>query len=177
LSAFRWTHQRHATEAEAAALVSEDRRAQKPARRDRQRLQGRDRPAGADGRDAPSAAALTGVTLYEPAEMVMAARAGTPMAEIERILAERGHMLPFEPPDHRTLLGSAGEPRSAPSRPRTCRAAARVNAGRRASSLIGAPRQRARRGGEVRRAGDEERHRLDLVKLVAAPGHPRFLTE
>jgi glycolate oxidase FAD binding subunit len=51
---------------------------------------------------------LTGITLYEPAEMVVAARAGTPLAQVQALLAERGQMLPFEPMDHRILMGSAG---------------------------------------------------------------------
>src|SRR3954468_14317434 len=57
-----------------------------------------------------SAAALTGVTLYEPAEMVICARAGTPLAEVVRTLADKGQELPFEPMDHRPLLASTGEP-------------------------------------------------------------------
>src|SRR5215218_10490167 len=57
-----------------------------------------------------SSAALTGVTLYEPAELVIAARAGTPLSEVVRTLAEKGQQLPFEPMDYRPLLGSTGEP-------------------------------------------------------------------
>jgi glycolate oxidase FAD binding subunit len=53
---------------------------------------------------------LTGITLYEPGEMVMSARAGTPVSEIESTLAEKGQMLPFEPMDHRAIYGSAGDP-------------------------------------------------------------------
>src|SRR5687768_2183308 len=57
-----------------------------------------------------SSAALTGITLYEPAELVIAARAGTPLSEVVRTLAERGQDLPFEPIDYRPLLSSEGEP-------------------------------------------------------------------
>lgn len=39
-----------------------------------------------------------GIIEYEPTELVLHARAGTPLAEIERTLAERGQMLAFEPP-------------------------------------------------------------------------------
>ncbi|RWM18378.1 MAG: glycolate oxidase subunit GlcE [Mesorhizobium sp.] len=51
---------------------------------------------------------LTGVTLYEPAELVLSARAGTPLAEIERLLAENGQQFAFEPIDYGPLVG--GDP-------------------------------------------------------------------
>src|SRR3954451_21164361 len=57
-----------------------------------------------------STARLTGVTLYEPAEMVLSARAGTPLADVEGLLAGRGQRLVFEPPDLRAFYGSAGMP-------------------------------------------------------------------
>src|SRR3954470_5725955 len=57
-----------------------------------------------------SAAALTGVTLYEPAEMVGAPRAGPPRAGAVRRVEHRGRDLPVEPMDHRPLLASTGEP-------------------------------------------------------------------
>ena len=41
---------------------------------------------------------LSGVTLYEPEELVLSAKAGTPMAEIEALLAKNKQMLAFEPP-------------------------------------------------------------------------------
>ncbi|MDI1269060.1 MAG: glycolate oxidase subunit GlcE [Polaromonas sp.] len=41
---------------------------------------------------------LAGITSYEPTELVVTARAGTPLAELEAVLAERGQCLPFEPP-------------------------------------------------------------------------------
>ena len=42
--------------------------------------------------------AYAGVIDYEPTELVISARCGTPLAEIEAVLAERGQMLAFEPP-------------------------------------------------------------------------------
>lgn len=50
---------------------------------------------------------LTGLTLYEPEELVLSARAGTPLAEIEKLLAEHRQELAFEPMDYGPLLGGA----------------------------------------------------------------------
>jgi glycolate dehydrogenase FAD-binding subunit len=52
---------------------------------------------------APSGAPLdvtpyAGVVTYEPTELVITARAGTPLAEVEALLAAQGQMLAFEPP-------------------------------------------------------------------------------
>jgi len=48
---------------------------------------------------------LSGVTLYEPAELVLSARAGTPIAEIEALLNNNKQELAFEPMDYGPLLG------------------------------------------------------------------------
>lgn len=42
--------------------------------------------------------ALRGIVSYEPSELVVTVRAGTPLAELEATLAEQGQCLPFEPP-------------------------------------------------------------------------------
>ena len=51
-----------------------------------------------------SLSSLSGITMYEPDELVMSARAGTPMSEIEATLAENNQMLAFEPPNLTALL-------------------------------------------------------------------------
>jgi glycolate dehydrogenase FAD-binding subunit len=49
--------------------------------------------------------ALRGVTLYEPEELVLSAKAGTPLHEIEALVAEKRQELAFEPMDYGPLLG------------------------------------------------------------------------
>ncbi|MGE0343932.1 MAG: FAD-binding protein [Porticoccaceae bacterium] len=71
------------------------------------RVLGRDSKAGL-GRPVPAAhelslAGFSGVSGYEPSELILTAGAGTPLAEIEALLAEHGQMLAFEPPDHARL--------------------------------------------------------------------------
>ena len=53
---------------------------------------------------------LSGISLYEPAALTLVAGAGTPLAEIEAVLAQEGQRLAFEPVDHRGLFGITGEP-------------------------------------------------------------------
>src|SRR5499425_1877214 len=48
---------------------------------------------------------LNGVTLYEPEELVLSAKAGTPLAEIEALVAAKGQQLAFEPMDCAGVLG------------------------------------------------------------------------
>jgi glycolate oxidase FAD binding subunit len=42
--------------------------------------------------------AQSGIVDYAPSELVVTARAGTPLVELERVLAERDQCLPFDPP-------------------------------------------------------------------------------
>jgi len=49
--------------------------------------------------------ALSGIILYEPEELVLSAKAGTPLAEIEALVAGKGQHLAFEPMDCGQLTG------------------------------------------------------------------------
>jgi len=49
-----------------------------------------------------------GIVAYEPAELVLTARPGEPLASIKAMLAKNRQMLAFEPPDWRALLGAEG---------------------------------------------------------------------
>jgi glycolate oxidase FAD binding subunit len=63
--------------------------------------------------------AYAGIVDYEPTELVITARCGTPLAEIEAALAERKQMLAFEPPhfgDGATLGGAIAAGLSGPRR-------------------------------------------------------------
>ncbi|MFT5181543.1 MAG: glycolate oxidase FAD binding subunit [Alphaproteobacteria bacterium] len=51
---------------------------------------------------------LSGITLYEPEELVLSAGAGTLLAEIEAAVAERGQQLAFEPMHMARLYGNDG---------------------------------------------------------------------
>jgi glycolate oxidase FAD binding subunit len=59
-----------------------------------------------------------GIVDYEPAELVLTARCGTPLAEIENALDEKGQCLPFEPPHFgaATFGGCLGAGLSGPRR-------------------------------------------------------------
>ena len=49
---------------------------------------------------------LAGVTLYEPEELVLSSRAGTPLSAIEELLARHGQQLAFEPMAYGPLPGA-----------------------------------------------------------------------
>ena len=59
-----------------------------------------------------STASMTGITLYSPSELIISARAGTPIEEIEAALAEKGQQLTAEPPDLYRIFGSNGKPQT-----------------------------------------------------------------
>ena len=74
----------------------------------------------ADEGEVLSTRALAGVVDYQAKELVLTARAGTPLAEIEALLAEQNQMLAFEPPHFggpATLGGCIAAGLSGPRRP------------------------------------------------------------
>ena len=108
---------------------------------------------------------LSGIRDYEPSELVLTAGAATPLAEIDRVLAEAGQMLAFEPPDWGRAPGGA-RGRARPANPGR-RSRLQLSGPRRIRGGSGArpfPRfsrgQRPRRGLQGRRQGSQERHRL-----------------
>lgn len=52
---------------------------------------------------------LSGIVEYEPAELVLTARAATPISEIEALLGQSNQQLAFEPPDLGPLYGAQAE--------------------------------------------------------------------
>lgn len=118
--------------------------------------------------EALSVAGIAGVEIYEPGALTLVVRAGTPVAEIEALLAAEGQRLAFEPMDHRGLLGTEGTPTiggvvaAGVSGPR------RVQAGAARDFLLGV-RFVDGRGAVIKNGGRVMKNvtGYDLVKLMA----------
>lgn len=126
-----------------------------------------------------SSRGLSGIVDYDPAEMVMTVRAGTPVAEVEAALSANRQMMSFEPMDHRGILGTKGEPTIGGVFAANVSGPRRFISGAARDSLLGIRFVNGR--GEVLRAGGRVMKNvtgLDLTRLLAGShGTLGFLTE
>jgi len=80
---------------------------------------------------------LSGVTLYEPEALTLVAKAGTPLVEIEALLAKNGQSLPFEPNNLAALHASKAMPTIGGVVATNASGPRRISAGACRDSLIG----------------------------------------
>ncbi|MHC2582013.1 FAD/FMN-containing dehydrogenase [Bradyrhizobium diazoefficiens] len=105
---------------------------------------------------------------YEPAELILTARPGTPLVTIQAELEAKGQMLAFEPPNWRSLLQSTGEPTLGGTLACNLAGPRRVRAGAARDFLLGFSAVNGR--GEVWKAGGKVVKNVtgfDMCKLQA----------
>jgi glycolate oxidase FAD binding subunit len=165
-------------EAQAASIIREHAQARKPIA-----IAGSSTRAGFGNAVAAESrlrsTGLSGIVSYNPGEMVMTVRAGTPLAEVEEALAANNQMMAFEPMDHRGIMGTSGEPTIGGVFAANVSGPRRLIAGAARDSLLGVRFVNGR--GEIVKNGGRVMKNvtgLDLVKLLAGShGTLGLLTE
>jgi len=113
-------------------------------------------------------AGIAGVLRYEPEELVLTLRPGTPVAEVDALLARHGQMLAFEPPDYAPLWGASGRATIGGSVACNASGPRRLRAGAARDHLLGAELVNGR--AEIVRTGGRVVKNVtgyDLCKLLA----------
>ena len=148
------------TEAELAEIVA--------GAQGKLRIQGGGTRGIAGAGEVLSTGGLSGVTLYEPGSLTLVVQAGTPVAEVEALLATEGQQLAFEPMDHPGLMGTSGVPTMGGVFAANVSGPRRIQAGAARDCLLGVRFVDGR--GDVLRNGGRVMKNVtgyDLVKLMA----------
>lgn len=126
-----------------------------------------------------SLAGLSKVVDYQPEELVLTAQAGARLADLEKLVASEGQMLPFEPPRWTRLLGASGRPTLGGALAANLSGPRRIRAGAARDHFLGFEAVSGR--GERFKAGGKVVKNVtgyDLMKLMAGSwGTLAVLTE